>query len=212
MINNIVENEVFRHFKNGEFKTGEKILRKISFRLDNEDTETKRLVLYNLAWVQDEIGLAEPAKKNIAIIRNIIEKDEEYKSENIQKYQKVIGLYTELFKDEITVEEQIKINKEKYACCYDKPEFLSTTLVSKFDIYALQDNIKGMVDVIEEIHNNCLTEIYIDTKSKEENEMIRNQLKEVMKNSLKTLKEKSEQDYNEIREELFNSTNSSIVI
>lgn len=212
MISSIVENEVFKHFKEGNFGTGEKILRKLSFRLNNESTETKRLVLYNLAWVQDELGRAELAKKNITIIREIIEKDEEYKRENIENYYRVLGLYTELFKDEITIEEKIKINKEKYNCCYNKKEFLSTALISKFDIYFLKDDIEGMIDVIEEIHNWIMQDIYIDNESKEKNDKIRSQLEEIKGNALDTLKDKSERKYTELFEELFNSTNSSIVI
>lgn len=212
MINNIIENEVFKYFKEGDFKTGEKILRKLSFRLNNENTETKRLVLYNLAWVQDELGRAELAKKNIVMIKDIIENDEEYKRENIGNYYRVLGLYTELFKDEITIEDKIKINQEKYNCCYDNKEFLSTALVSKFDICFLKDDIDGMIDVIEEIHNWVIQDIYIDNESKEKNDKIRNQLKEVIGNTLDVLKDKDERKYNELFEELFNSTNSSIVI
>lgn len=212
MINNIVENEVFKHFKDGDFETGEKILRKLSFRLNNENTETKRLVLYNLAWVQDELGRAELAKKNIVMIKDIIENDEEYKRENIGNYYRVLGLYTELFKDEITIEDKIKMNQEKYNCCWDNKEFLSTALVSKFDICFLKDDVEGMIDVIEEIHNWVIQDIYIDNESKEKNDNIRNQLKEVRGNTLDVLKDKDERKYNELFEELFNSTNSSIVI
>lgn len=212
MINNIVENEVFKHFKDGDFETGEKILRKLSFRLNNENTETKRLVLYNLAWVQDELGRAELAKKNIVMIKDIIENDEEYKRENIGNYYRVLGLYTELFKDEITIEDKIKMNQEKYNCCWDNKEFLSTALVSKFDICFLKDDVEGMIDVIEEIHNWVIQDIYIDNESKEKNDKIRNQLKEVRGNTLDVLKDKDERKYNELFEELFNSTNSSIVI
>lgn len=212
MINNMVENEVFKHFKEGNFETGEKILRKLSFRLNNESTETKRLVLYNLAWVQDELGQVELAKKNIIIIRDIIENDEEYKRKNIENYYRVLGLYTELFKDELTIEEKNKINQEKYRSCYDNTEYLAEALVSKFDICFLKDDIEGMIDVIEEIHNWVMEDIYIDNGSKEKNDKIRNQLKEVRGNVLDSLRGKDERKYNELFEELFNSTNSSIVI
>lgn len=212
VINNMIKNEVFKNFKNGDFKTGESILRKLSLRLNNENTETKRLVLYNLAWVQDELGQDELAKKNIVMIRNIIENDEEYKTNNIEKYYSVLGLYTELFKDEITTEDKIKINQEKYKSCYNNIRYLAEALVSKFDIYFLKDDIEGMVDVIEEIHSYVMQDIYIDNESKEKNEDIRCQLKEVRKNVLSTLKEKDNLRYNELFEELFNSTDSSIAI
>lgn len=212
MISSIVENEVFKHFKEGNFETGEKILRKLSFRLNNESTETKRLVLYNLAWVQDELGRAELAKKNIMMIRDIIENDEEYKGENIENYYRVLSLYIELFKDEITIEEKISINKEKYKCCYNKREHLSSALISKFNIASLKNDTDEMVDVIQEIHNWIMEDIYIDSESKEKNEKIRSQLKEVRRTALLELKEKDVHAYNEIQEELFNSTNSSIVI
>lgn len=212
MISSVVENEVFKHFKEGNFETGEKILRKLSFRLNNENTETKRLVLYNLAWVQDELGRVELAKKNIVMIRDIIENDEEYKRENIENYYRVLSLYIELFKDEITVEEKIKINQEKYNCCYDKTEQLSGALISKFNIASLKNDTDEMVDVIQEIHNWIMEDIYIDSESKEKNDKIRNQLKEVRRTSLLELKEKDIHAYNELFEELFNSTNSSIGI
>lgn len=212
LINSIVENEVFKCFKDGDFKTGEKILRKLSFRLNNESTETKRLVLHNLAWVQEELGRVELAKKNIVIIKDIIENDEEYKRKNIGNYYLVLGLYIELFKNEITVEEKIKINQEKYKSCWDNKKYLAEALLSKFDICFLKDDIEGMVDVIEEIHSYVMEDIYIDSESKEKNDKIRDQLKEVRGNVLGTLKEKDERKYNELYEELFNSTSPSIVI
>lgn len=212
MVSNIVKNIVFKHFENGEFAEGEKVLRKLSFRLTSENTtEEHRMVLYNLSWVLHEMKQLDLAKDYIKTLKKIMENDCEYIENNSQKYYTVLGLYTELFSEYMSVEEKIEINQRKYEACCGNIDYLDQALVSKFDIYELKDDIEGMIDCIESIHNYVMTKIYID-KTEEESNEIRCKLKETKKNMLNTLKSKNIDVYNELCEELLNLTNSSIAI
>lgn len=213
MINSIIKNEVFKCFKNKNFKEGERILIKLSKRInDNVNTETKRLILYNLAWVQNKLGKCEEAKSNILKIKSLLERDEEYVENNKGSYFRTICLYIELFKNELDKSEKIELNKQILDCCHSDIDFLDQALTCKFDIYELKDDIVGMKDVIEEIHTHIVFTKKIIGKTEEETKGIIEKLKKVLKSVLATLKEKSENDFNELCEELFNSTNSSIAI
>ena len=212
MIGNMVKNIVFKHFEKGEFVEGEKILRRLSFRLTNENTtEEHRLVLLNLSWVLHELGQMDSAKHYIKLLRTLIEKDYEYIENNSEKYYMVLGLYTELFSEHMSIEEKIEINQRKYDACWGKIDYLDQALVSKFDICELRNDCEGMVDCIESIHNCIMHKIYIG-KTEEESNEIRAKLKETKKNMLNTLKLKNIDLYNELCEELLNLTNSSIAI
>lgn len=212
MVNNIVTQNVFSHFERGEFTEGESILRRLSFKLTQDNTtEEHRIVLYNLAWVLEELGRIDLAKDYIIKIKDIIEKDIEYMENNVEKYQMVLGLYSELFKDELTTEDKIDINKRKYEACCGNIDFLDQALSSKFNIYSMQDDYEGMVDCVESIHNYVMTEIYID-KTKEESDRLREKLKEVKTYMLEELKMRNKKVYDEICEEIINLTNSFIAI
>lgn len=213
MIKNIIKNEVFKCFGNGEFKEGERILNKLSKRInENMDTETKRSILHNLAWVQEELGKYEEAKSNILKIKSILNTDEEYIENNKGSYFRTLGLYIELFKDELEKSEKIELNKQILTCCHNDIDFLDQALTCRFDIYELEDNYEGMKDTLEEIHTYiCFTTQFIG-KTMYETEEIISKVKSVKKSVLKTLKDKDEKKYNEIYEEVFNSTESSIAI
>lgn len=205
MIASLVKNEVFKHFANKEFVKAERILRKLNLKLTNKNTtEDYRLVIYNLAWVQDELGLHEEAKRNILRIREIVEADEEFCKNNIENYIKLLGLYAYIYADELTKEESIEINKRKYDVFYDNSYYLPEALISKFNIYYIKNNIEGMVDCIESIHNYEMTE--------EKNSEMRERLGREKHKLLKILKRKNSVVYNELYEELNNITDSSIVI
>lgn len=204
MIASLVKNEVFKHFANGEFKEAERMLRKLNLKLTNQNTtEDYRLVIYNLAWVQDELGLREEAKRNIQRIREIVESDDEFCKNNIENYTKLLGLYVYIYADELTDEENIEINKRKYDIFYNNENYLPEALISKFNIYSLKNNIDGMIDCIESIHNYEVTE--------ENNEMKERLAREKHK-LLKILKKTNLFAYEEVYEELNNVTDSSIVI
>lgn len=204
MIASLVKNEVFKHFANKEFVKAERILRKLSLRLtDRNITEDYRLVLYNLAWVQDELGLHQEAKRSIRMIREIVERDTEFCKNNIENYIKLLGLYVYIFADTLTNEENIEINKRKYDICYDNSYYLPEALISKFNIYYIKNDIDSMVDCIESIHNYEITE---------ENEDMKIRLTREKNKLLKILKEEYTFTYNELCEELGYMTDSSIAI
>lgn len=180
------------------------MLRKLNLKLTNKNTtEEHRLVIYNLAWVQDELGLHEEAKRNIQKIRNIVEADERFCKNSIENYIKLLGLYSYIYADELTDEEKIEINKRKYDIFYNNENYLPEALISKFNIYSLKNNIDGMIDCIESIHNYEVTE--------ENNEMKERLAREKHK-LLKILKKVNLFAYEEVYEELNNMTDSSIVI
>lgn len=205
MIASLVKNEVFKYFSTGKFIEAEKMLRKLNLKLTNKNTtEEHRLVIYNLAWVQDELGLHEEAKRNIQKIRNIVEADEGFCKNSIENYIKLLGLYSYIYADELTDEGKIEINKRKYDVFYNNESYLPEALISKFNIYSLKNNIDGMIDCIESIHNYEVTE--------ENNEMKERLAREKHK-LLKVLKKVNLFAYEEVYEELNNNmTDSSIVI
>ena len=204
MIASLVKNEVFKHFSNGEFAEGERMLRKLNLRLtDRNTTEDHRLVIYNLAWVQDELGLHEEAKRNIQRIREIVETDEEFCKNNIENYVKLLGLYVYIFADTLTNEENIEINKRKYDVFYNNKDYLPEALISKFNIYSLRNDIDGMIDCIESIHNYEITEEDCEIKER----LYREKCK-----LLKILERINSFAYEEICEELSCVTDSSIAI
>lgn len=205
MIASLVKNEVFKHFANKEFVKAERILRKLNLKLTNKNTtEDYRLVIYNLAWVQDELGLHEEAKRNILRIREIVEADEEFCKNNIENYVKLLGLYVYIYADELTKEESIEINKRKYDVFYDNSYYLPEALISKFNIYYIKNDIEGMADCIETMHNYEMAE--------DKNSVMRERLLKQKKYGLELLKEKDFDTYKELYEEIKNLTDSSIVI
>lgn len=205
MIASLVKNEVFKYFTNKEFVKAERMLRKLNLKLTNKNTtEDYRLVIYNLAWVQDELGLHEEAKRNIQRIREIVETDEEFCKNNIENYTKLLGLYVYIYADELTDEENIEINERKYNIFYNNSDYLPEALISKFNIYSLKNDIEGMIDCIESIHNYEITE--------EKNSNMRERLNRKKHKTLEVLKKKNLIAYKEICEELNNTTDSSIVI
>lgn len=204
MIASLVKNEVFKHFANGEFKKAERMLRKLNLKLTNQNTtEDYRLVIYNLAWVQYKMGLHDDAKRNILKIKQIVESDEVFCKNNTENHIKLLGLYVCIFENELTVEENIEINERKYNIFYNNSDYLPEALISKFNIYSLKNNMEGMIDCIESIHNYEMTE---------ENKAMKKRLFETKIGLLKILKEKDINIYKEITEELNNMTDFSIVI
>lgn len=160
-----VKKEVFTRFANDQYDEGREVLKKLAFCI-NEDstTEEKRLVFYNLAWVNEYKKDINAAKFYIKNIKNIIENDEEYIKNNKIGYSNVLSLYRDLFSDEITTEEQIKmeiINREVYETKND----VLCMLICDFNIAKLEQDIDSMVWSIESLHIQ-----YLITKNKEEKE------------------------------------------
>lgn len=213
MIGNLVKNEVFKCFERGDFKEGTRILSKISKRMDESNsTEEYRMVYYNLAWVQEELGKLEEAKLNIQKIKSLIEKDVVYKENYLTNYFKVLMLYDELFKDNLNVDEKVNLNREILKCCHRDIDNIDIALTCKFTIYEVQNDFDGMKDVIEEIHTYvCFTTEFVG-KTKEETKSLIEKIKAVRKQALSKFKDKDADQYKDFCEELFNLTNSSIAI
>lgn len=151
----VVKNEVFPLFERGKWEDGARILRKLSFNISEENsTEEKRMVYYNLAWVLDEIGQVELSKKYTLMIKEIIEEDEEYLSTNDDKYCMVLKLYEHLFADEtMSIEEKLELNERIYMTCRKNINLIDQAMVADGVICFTKKDYEGVKDLIEKIHN-----------------------------------------------------------
>ena len=155
----VIKGEVFPLFGKGIWEEGAKILRRLSFNISEDNsTEEKRMVYYNLAWVLDEIGQVELSKKYTLIIKDIVEKDKEYISTNEEKYCTVLKLYEHHFADEtMSIEEKIKLNEKIYTVCRKNINTIDQAIVAKQIIYFIKEDYEGVIDLIEMIHNYRVT-------------------------------------------------------
>lgn len=196
----VVKREVFPLFEKGKWEDGAKILRKLSFVINEKNsTEEKRMVYYNLAWVLDEIGQVELSKRYTLMIKEIVEKDKEYMSTNEEKYYTVLKLYEHHFADEImSIEEKIKLNEKIYTVCRKNINTIDQAIVAKQIIYFIKEDYEGVIDLIEMIHNYRVTKkingeaITPDIIAK---------IDKVQRNLLKKLKAKNPSMYEEFIEE-----------
>lgn len=214
-VEKVVTEEVFPLFARGEWIEGSKILKKLSFGMtDAHSTEEKRLVYYNYAWVLHEIKEKELAKKYTIIIKNIIEKDEEYMKTNEEKYYKVLNLYDQLLTEEIKenddddeyellTEEEIKMKEELYMKSYmiskDNVNYLDQAFMAKSDFYFLKKDYLGVADLCDQIHSFGVYKVKNGEKIPEE---MLDKLKETQKKIMKKLKKRNEQIFNDLVNDL----------
>lgn len=205
-LNNIekrVREEVFTLFEQKKFIEGEKILRQLSFQL-NEDhsTEIHRLVLRNLSWVNYKINNMDMAKKYAKIIKNKVDKDLEYQQNNVVGCCNIMNLYSEFFKEELTNEERLQINKANYECYHHDIENLDKTLTALNNIYLLERKFYDIPDIIEMIHMYMETEILEDEKK---DAKLKEKLSEIETEILKDLEVACPFLHKELMETLFNT-------
>lgn len=155
----VIKGEVFPLFEKGKWEEGAKILRRLSFNINKDNsTEEKRMVYYNLAWVLDEIGQIELSKRYTLMIKEIVEKDKEYISTNEDKYCTVLKLYEHHFADEtMSIEEKIELNEKIYMACRKNINTIDQALVAKQIIYFVKEDYEGVTDLIGMIHNYKVT-------------------------------------------------------
>ncbi|WP_143314781.1 hypothetical protein [Clostridium sp. HBUAS56017] len=111
-IENTIVNEVFKLFTQDKFQEGKMILKKIYLQSYShiKSLRVRRLLIHNLAWVEDELGEVESSKIHIKMIKDELENDPDYIDKNISDYCLILNLYCEIFKDEININEYKEIN------------------------------------------------------------------------------------------------------
>jgi len=137
-------------------------------KLKYEAIEEKRLILYNLAVSEIEIGYSkglkiyemESVKLYLSILKNEMDKFEGYKEgdDTACLYVRVLTNYIESHKKELTKEELIK-NYELCYKIYEKYEDKNENgcickLMAKFNMYMTIGNFNMLLDILEEIHNS----------------------------------------------------------
>lgn len=175
-----VKKEVFTRFANEKFNEGREVLKRLAFYInENSTTEEKRLVFYNLAWVNEYKKDFNIAKFHIKNIKNIVEQDQEYMEKNKSKYLDILSLYRDLFQDEICVEEQIGMEIVRKGF-YEENQDILRMLVCDFNIAKLEQDIEMMMWSIESIHM-----YYVNNKNKEDDKNEKEKWNTVI-NQLKT--------------------------
>lgn len=111
-IKDIIVNEIFKLFTKGRFSDAKDVLHKLY--LDNykdiKDLAVKRLLIHNLAWVEQKLGEFKNAKMHTKILKQEIESDTNFIENNKFEYCLMLNLYCEVFKDEINTDEYKDIN------------------------------------------------------------------------------------------------------
>lgn len=210
-VEKVVTGEVFPLFEESKWFEGCKILKRLSFELrDNHTTEEKRLVYYNYAWVLHEINEFDLAKKYTRMIKNIMEKDEEYMKTNEEKYYKVLNLYDQILKEEDGYdeenmsEEQMKIKEDLYMKSYmisrNKVNYLDQAFMAKADLYFLRKDYHGVADICDLIHSY---RFYKRMNGEDISENMLNKLDETQKRLMEKLKKKDEKIFNDLINELY---------
>lgn len=125
--------------------------------------EEKRLILYNLAVVEKDLGNLESVKMYSKILKEDMDKIPNYKEENACLYARVLMNYSESNKKELTIKEL----KEMYEFCYDAYKIYDdpnengylAQLISKFNLNLINKNYNTVLIVFKNVlHNNNNTQ------------------------------------------------------
>ncbi|MBD7912798.1 MULTISPECIES: hypothetical protein [Clostridium] len=157
-IKSTIINEVFQLFSQEKFQEGRILLHRMYLKYYNKITilHTKRILIHNLAWVEDELGEVDSAKIHIKMIRDEIENDIDYIYSNMLDYCLILNLYCEIFKDEISIDEYKEINI--FIANYHHEsgsigrEYISLTNVYKVD--KRWDDILSLIKTLVEFNEN----------------------------------------------------------
>jgi tetratricopeptide (TPR) repeat protein len=151
-VKNVIMNEVFLGcFAKGNLGKGRKILNKLYLQYNNKinDTETRRLIIYNLAWVEYELDSFDRAKSLIKEIREVIESDGVYLSlDNKVNYFKVLNLYIEAFREEID-DEDYRWIYNYMAVTYENKKEYGEMAIALTNIYALDKEYSKIFDLLK---------------------------------------------------------------
>lgn len=176
-IEHTIKNKVFAEcFAKGNFEVGAKILRKFFFQYYHiiSCIEIKRLILYNLMWVEENYY------NNLAIVKiyserlkNDMDAIPNYKEEQADKYLSMLTCYLDSHKGEIDKKELIYIYEYGYNY-YKKIGKTIEKLNFKYNLEITKKNFIEILNIIEDIHSND-----IDMKYKVLLEQILKDIKEI---------------------------------
>lgn len=154
-----VQEKVFSKFADGDFREGRNILKKLVFKINSESsTEEKRMVYYNLAWVSKKLNDIPTAKFYIKNIKNIIEDDKFYCKKEVDNYSKVLQFYTDIYKDNLPIEEIIRVETIVQKACMTTENVMGL-YVSKFNVAMAKNDFKNIEWVFKKLHTYYLLNV-----------------------------------------------------
>ena len=165
-IQQTVKEEIFPMLGEGKIDEAEKKLRRLMLTLtDKNTTEDHRIVLCNIGRIRYLSGDIENAKYYMGRFKEILEKDDKYIEEYRDRYIDYMNLYSEVYEDDLSIDEQIEINNIN----------LENAIINNdtVRIYTAKANIAFLTKDIEEVEN-VLMDIHNYKKSKliDENKLI----------------------------------------
>ena len=165
-IQQTVKEEIFPMLGEGRIDEAEKKLRRLMLTLtDKNTTEDHRIVLCNIGRIRYLSGDIENAKYYMGRFKEILEKDDKYIEEYRDRYIDYMNLYSEVYEDDLSIDEQIEINNIN----------LENAIINNdtVRIYTAKANIAFLTKDIEEVEN-VLMDIHNYEKSKliDENKLI----------------------------------------
>lgn len=156
--------EVFRLFSQDKFQEGKELLNKIYVEKYNE-TEgmyAKRLLLHNLAWVEDELGEKENAKMHIKMLKELVEKEPHYILNNMRDYCLILNLYCEILRDEISDDEYREINLLN-AYYHHNDGSLGREYVALTNVYESNGQWDEIVKLIRELREKGEEDYFVES-------------------------------------------------
>jgi tetratricopeptide (TPR) repeat protein len=163
IIENTIVNEVFRLFTEKKFEEAQKLLYDMYLHNCNDipNLSKKRLLIYNLAWVEDELGNNDSAKKYITEIKDEVEKDKNFISDNKLEYYLVLNLYLEIFKHSIDIEEYKEINT-RIANFHRETGSLGRECVALANVHLADKRWNDVISLILKLKDHKINEYFID--------------------------------------------------
>lgn len=197
-IQQTVKEEIFPMLGEGKIDEAEKKLRRLMLTLtDKNTTEDHRIVLCNIGRIRYLSGDIENAKYYMGRFKEILEKDDKYIEEYRDRYIDYMNLYSEVYEDDLSIDEQIEINNIN----------LENAIINNdtVRIYTAKANIAFLTKDIEEVEN-VLMDIHNYEKSKliDENKLISAEILknlcnlkiEIYKEIKRNFPDYSQEDYN----------------
>ena len=197
-IQQTVKEEIFPMLGEGKIDEAEKKLRRLMLTLtDKNTTEDHRIVLCNIGRIRYLSGDIENAKYYMGRFKEILEKDDKYIEEYRDRYIDYMNLYSEVYEDDLSIDEQIEINNIN----------LENAIINNdtVRIYTAKANIAFLTKDIEEVEN-VLMDIHNYKKSKliDENKLISAEILknlcnlkiEIYKEIKRNFPDYSQEDYN----------------
>lgn len=169
MINNIIENDIFKDFDDKRYEIGMNKLQKLylQYYYNTENMNVKWRVLFNLIYVEhilneDHIFDAS-IKEYTNILKNELEGNEKYLKTHKGYYCDMLSYYIPYNKDNLSREEIIALYKVSYDIFknildkeYNERNFLCF-INAKFNLYLSLENedvVLSILNTLSSLHNN----------------------------------------------------------